>query len=70
VINQAPTSAHKATPSMVIENIIRVTKRGALADRIVDDITTAQQLHLLLQSSLSKELHHFGLTPTDSIPEG
>ena len=55
---------------MVIENIIRVTKRGALADRIVDDITTAQQLHLLLQSSLSKELHHFGLTPTDSIPEG
>jgi len=52
------------------KNIIRVTQRGALADRIVDDITTAEQLHVLLQCSLSKELHHFGLTPTDLIPEG
>jgi len=48
---------------------IRMTQRGALADRIVDDITTAQQLHVLLQSSLSKELHNFGLTPIDLIPE-
>jgi len=63
----------KATPLIVINNIIRVAKRGALPIPIVDDITTDQQLHDLLRSSLTpddQELCHFGLTPSDKIPQG
>jgi len=65
-----------ATPLMVIENIIRVTKRGPLAPLTpptFDDITTNEQLYDLIMSSMSyddQKMRHFGLTPIDKIPSG
>ena len=73
---QEPTMAVSATPLMVIENIIRVAKRGPLPPPIpptFDDITTYEQLYDLIMSSMSfddQKMRHFGLTPIDKIPSG
>ena len=70
---QTPTLKVSATSLTVIQNIIRVAERGPLPLRTFDDITTDQHLHDLLRSSLppdDQELCHFGLTPTDKIPQG
>jgi len=61
---------------MVIKNIIRVSKRGpltSLSPLSFGDITTDEQLHDLIMSSMSNDdqkMRNFGLTPIDEIPSG
>jgi len=68
--------AVSVTPLMVIENIIRVAKRGPLTPLIphtFDDITTDEHLYDLIMSSMSyddQKMCHFGSTPIDEIPSG
>ena len=56
-----------ATPLMVIQNIIRVAKRGPLTHLIpptFDDITTDDHLYDLIMSIMSNDdqkMRHFGL---------
>ena len=74
---QGPTRLVAATPLMVINNIIRVVKRGplpTLSPLTHEDITTDEELYDLIMGSMytyeDQKFRHFGLTPIDKIPSG